>query len=427
MRTSEISFTRFIPKQQERTYQELPFRVPEGVCRVDIAYRYERFRKCREQNGILRSREINIVDLALRDAQGTYLGASGAGKEQIFVSGWDSTPGYCKVNPVAGQWTIIAGAYKICDPGVEVHYSVTFTYGERQLLLGDTHVHTTASDGELSAETVVRTARAADLDFVFLTDHNNYAQNLSLPEVSGITVLPGLEWTHYEGHAGMLGVVRPLENPFCVNPTVQTGNILAEARNKGALLVLNHPFCPACGWHFPLEDEQFDLVEAINGGTDPGANEACIRWWHRQLCLGKRWRIIGGSDFHRLEPGRCIGQPAMAVYALSRSPQDILSALRRGNSYLLAWPQGPVLRLEAAGALLGECVPRGTETTVALEKLHEGDGIRLITDTDVEEIPCDRNTIALTLHRQYSHARFVRVEVYRAGQRILLSNPLFFT
>lgn len=427
LRTSRIVFREFIPKEKERTYYERPFSVPEGVCRLDVAYEYRRYEQTAGADGQLLRSEINTVDLALRDGRGNYLGASGAGKDHVFVSGWESTPGYVRADPDPGQWAVIVGAYRIAPEGVEVTYTVTFTYGGRQLLVGDTHVHTTASDGALSAADAVGTARAAGLDYVFLTDHNGYAHNLSLPEAEGITVLPGSEWTHYNGHAGMLGVSRPLESAFCVNSDAGVRAKLAEARHNGALLVLNHPFCPSCGWHFRIDGDDFDLVEAVNGGTAPQANEACVRWWHQQLCLGSRWRIVGGSDFHRMEPGGQIGQPATAVYALSRSPRDILAALRRGNSYIVLWPKGPVLRLEAGDALLGDAVPAGTETAIALERLREGDRVRLLTDIGEEELTCGRACAGLSLRRRYPGARFVRVEVWRRDRRILLSNPLFFT
>ena len=47
------------------------------------------------------------------------------------------------------------------------------------------------------------------MDYIFISDHNNYAHNLNLPALTDITILPGTEWTHYQGHAGLLGVPRP--------------------------------------------------------------------------------------------------------------------------------------------------------------------------------------------------------------------------
>lgn len=426
LQKTQIVFREFVPKEKERTYYERTFPVPEGVCRMDIEYDYRRYAET-EENGGVRKQERSIIDLALRDGRGNYIGASGAGRRHIWISGWDSSDGYARTDPDAGEWAIIVGAYKVADEGVEVTYTVTFTHQERTLLKGETHIHTTASDGRLTAEHAVQMAKDAGLDYIFLTDHNGYAHNLALPVRSDITVLPGGEWTHYEGHAGMLGVGRPLESAFCANSADEAWAKLAEARKNGALVVLNHPFCPNTGWHFGIRDGEFDLVEVINGGTTPQANEECVQWWHDQLCAGKRIPVIGGSDFHRMDPTKQIGQPATAVWALSRSPRDILQALRDGCSYLILWSAAPVLWAEAAGTLLGGTARSGAEVHIRLEQLKGGDVLRILTDQGCEEIICEPHTAALHLTRVFPAAKFVRFEVLRWDRQVLLSNPIYFT
>ncbi|WP_297997210.1 CehA/McbA family metallohydrolase [uncultured Oscillibacter sp.] len=426
MKTSQISFREDISKEKEGSYYERVFSVPENVCRLDIHYEYRRYREAEAPPGVCLRTEESVVDLALRDGRGNYLGASGAGRGNIHLSPWDSSPGYARTEIGAGDWAVIVGAYKVPDQGVSVLYTVTFTYRERTLLIGDIHVHTTASDGAFPSRAAALMAKDAGLDFLFLTDHNGYAHNRMLPEVEGLTVLPGSEWTHYQGHAGMLGVSRPLSSAFCVNSRKEAWEKLAEARRNGALLVLNHPFCPSCGWHFGFKDKGFDLIEAVNGGTVPQANRKCLRWWHEQLCRGKRYPIAGGSDYHRPEPGRHMGQPSTAVYAMSRSPADILEALRQGESYIIAWPGAPVLWAEAEGAVLGGTARRGAETRIRLEGLRGGDRIRLITDLQREDILCGPDTFRLELERRFPGARFVRFEVLRRSSLILLSNPIYF-
>ena len=426
MKTSQISFREDISKEKEGSYYERVFSVPENVCRLDIHYEYRRYREAEAPPGVCLRTEESVVDLALRDGRGNYLGASGAGRGNIHLSPWDSSPGYARTEIGAGDWAVIVGAYKVPDQGVSVLYTVTFTYRERTLLIGDIHVHTTASDGALPSRAAALMAKDAGLDFLFLTDHNGYAHNRMLPEVEGLTVLPGSEWTHYQGHAGMLGVSRPLSSAFCVNSRKEAWEKLAEARRNGALLVLNHPFCPSCGWHFGFKDKGFDLIEAVNGGTVPQANRKCLRWWHEQLCRGKRYPIAGGSVYHRPEPGRHMGQPSTAVYAMSRSPADILEALRQGESYIIAWPGAPVLWAEAEGAVLGGTARRGAETRIRLEGLRGGDRIRLITDLQREDILCGPDTFRLELERRFPGARFVRFEVLRRSSLILLSNPIYF-
>lgn len=427
MTTSQITFSESIASTQERTYFEHTFSVPGNVCRIDVAYSYPRYASGEDSPGVATRQERNIIDLAVRDGFGNYIGASGAGRAHIHISAEGSSDGYARAETASGQWAVIVGAYKIAPEGVTVTYTVTFTYRQRTLFLGDTHMHTTASDGQLSADMLARIAEAQGMDFLFLTDHNNYAQNTPPREIGRIALFPGSEWTHYEGHAGMLGVCRPLGSPFCVNSAGEAWAKLAEARDHGALAVLNHPFCPNCGWHFGLEPGRFDLIEVWNGGTAASANQACLDWWHRLLCGGGRHPIVGGSDFHRFQPGAQPGQPTTAVYAMSRSLSDILSALRQGNSYLKAWPKGPDLWAACGDAILGETAPRGSALSLRLTGLSGGENLRILTDAGCEEIACPPHGHALSLSRAYPNGAFVRFELYLRGTLLLLSNPIYFS
>lgn len=425
MKTSQIVVREQIPHDKERTYYELPFTVPEHVCRIDIEYAYERHRLTELDDGQTVREEVNIIDLALRDGQGHYVGASGSDRTHIHVSAWDSAQGYARTDTLPGEWAVIVGAYHVAPEGVEVVYTITFTYEERMLLRGDTHMHTLGSDGCMSVRDTALHAKQQGLDYIFITDHNNYAHNLSEPDVPGITVLPGTEWTHYDGHAGLLGVKRPFESAFCVNSKEEAWAKLAEARENGALVVLNHPFCPFCGWHFGMEDGKYDLIELVNGGAAPQASEDCIVWWHEQLCAGKRIPVIGGSDFHSFEPNRLIGAPTTAVYAWSCAPRHILDAVRRGNSFLMMYTNGPTVWAQAGEAILGECTAE-REVQITFDQLRGGDILRLITDQGTEEITCGAGSFRMQLTRTYSDARFCRFEVVRAGRRITISNPIYF-
>lgn len=60
----------------------------------------------------------------------------------------------------------------------------------------DLHLHTTASDGHLSAEQLVKAAIAAGMDAIAVTDHDSVASvgpALSAADGTGLTVIPGVE------------------------------------------------------------------------------------------------------------------------------------------------------------------------------------------------------------------------------------------
>ncbi len=63
------------------------------------------------------------------------------------------------------------------------------------MTVADLHVHTTRSDGELAPEAVAKTARAAGVSCVAITDHDCVASFLDEPVVEreGLTLLSGIE------------------------------------------------------------------------------------------------------------------------------------------------------------------------------------------------------------------------------------------
>ena len=94
----------------------------------------------------------------------------------------------------------------------------------------------------LTSEELVELCRKQHLDYAFITNHNNYSENYCLPRPTDMTILPGTEWTHYNGHSGFLGIKRPYRNPFCVNTPEQARAQIEEAHAAGAMIVFNHPF-----------------------------------------------------------------------------------------------------------------------------------------------------------------------------------------
>lgn len=168
------------------------------------------------------------------------------------------------------------------------------------------------------------------------------------------------------------------------------------------------------------------ITETMWAHQDPSANRECLIWWHQKLCEGKRIPVLGGSDFHRFDGIHCIGKPQTCIYAYSPSPDDIISALRNGNSYIVTQGDAPSLWVESSGKIMGEMVSCGNNIDIQFRDLFNGDILRLITDRNVEEIYCKENSSCMNLQRIYSKVKFVRFEVVRDGKEILISNPLYF-
>lgn len=111
------------------------------------------------------------IDLAVMMPDGRMAGSSGSDRSSILISPLGSSAGFQSCELPEGTWHIIAGAYHIPANGVAVEYEVEVTPKERRLFRGDTHVHTTASDGILEAGEAALLARRMGLDFLIFTDH----------------------------------------------------------------------------------------------------------------------------------------------------------------------------------------------------------------------------------------------------------------
>lgn len=423
-----------IDPDREREYLTVPFEVGEGIERIDIAYRYPRYAE-EQENGFTSVRRSCTIDLALEGPDGMLAGSSGSDRDRVFISPLASSAGFTQREIKKGVWKIIAGAYHVPEEGVAVEYEIELTHKERRLFKGDTHTHTVASDGCLTSYELAGTAAALKLDFIFVTDHNNTAQNESLEKRGDITVLPGTEWTHYKGHANFLGVKQPYGGRYYSAHLGETVSLMAQARRNGAFVTLNHPFCPLVPWEWGF-DVPYDAVEVWNGVMSE-RNERAIGWWHAQLTQGKRIAVTGGSDFHRPGLFSDIGLPCQCVYAPSRSRIDILTALKKGSGYITYMIDGPGADMKAMlpdGSFrsFGDTAPEGTEAELSFFDLRGGDEIRVITDSQTQAHRCPENAMSLRLKCCFKDARFLRAEVYRSyapglpPMRALLTNALYF-
>jgi hypothetical protein len=410
--------------------------MPPEIESLSLTNHYERYggNETVVAHGRFTSRqETNIIDLGLIAPDGTQVGASGSDKASIQVSETDATPGYrpCRLAP--GEWRILLGAYKVAPDGVNVTYELTFTPKCLRLLKGDLHVHTLASDGVLTVEELGQHVLRHGLDFLTITDHNQMVATEALPHIPGLTLISGIEWTHYKGHANFTGVDCPYDGSFAANTTEEVAARFASARARGALITIAHPFDEGCPFLFDIQALPFDCIEVWNGPMRP-ANLQALGWWHSLLAAGKKIPVCGGSDYHRSQLFLFPGGPTTCVYAMSAGASDILSALRRGHVYIVYAPDGPSLDITAGEAMLGDSVPFANvkEMQVNVTGLHAGDVVQVITaqgSTSLlkAETPGDfRGSYTMEA------PGFARVEILREfvpGLPMLpalISNPIYF-
>jgi hypothetical protein len=432
----KITLPLFIEHTKQGSYFNLPFTMPEGMESVTLVYRYERRPKQETPagTGTFTSRQkVNVIDLGLIAPDGSQVGASGSDKLEVTISETTATPGYRPTALVAGEWQILVGAYKVAPEGVQVTYEITFESKHIRLLKGDLHMHTVASDGVHTTEELAWKALRNGLNFLAITDHNQFVSTDSLSNVPGVTLIPGVEWTHYQGHANFLGVEKPYDEPFATNTLDETRLRFESARIRGATIIINHPFEEDCPFSMNFNTLPFDCFEIWNGPMRE-SNLKAVGLWHSLLCTGKRIPISGGSDYHRDTLFIFLGGPTTCVYAQSASATDILAALRAGHAYITFAPNGPTLELTSGEALLGDEVEwtKQKEMQIKVDRLLAGDVVQVVTAQDrttLLQAPTDGRFNASFV---MDTPGFARVEVLRAflpGLPMLpalISNPLYF-
>ncbi|WP_224370894.1 PHP domain-containing protein [Hyalangium versicolor] len=123
---------------------------------------------------------------------------------------------------------------------------------------GAFHVHTTRSDGHGTVEEVAAAARAAGLQFVVLTDHNDFAPR-EPAFINGVLMVPAVEISTPSGHLVAFGMQTPLDGARAR----QEGVRAVEA--AGGVSVLAHPVQKKNPWKDPEGARQargFELYSA---------------------------------------------------------------------------------------------------------------------------------------------------------------------
>ncbi|MDR2535041.1 MAG: CehA/McbA family metallohydrolase [Treponema sp.] len=425
----ELRFERSYTKDDQRTYRKLPFDVPQGIDRIELEYEYPRFVEVSFPEGKGR-REANIIDIGLYDDQGTLYGWSGSQSQKIFVSAAGSSPGYRRGGIRSGQWAAALGLYKI-EAALNISVTIRLIPKERRLLRGDLHIHTVNSDGVYTTAQLIEAALIGGLDFIALTDHNTLIQNTEIGNPQRLSVIAGMEYTNYRGHANFYfqSPVPEFKDNLLSNSFDEMSGTFRRAKAAGALISLNHICCDLCPWEFGYTGFDFDMLEVWNGPMKESEIKA-LSFWHQRLLEGKKISIVSGSDTHRPELGRTVGFPCTFVYADSSGTEDILNALAEGRSFLAFSPQGPIIELTIDGAGLGETAlfRAGMTGTFKVSSVKQGDLIKLINRKEAV-------TMTVSFDGDYEQifpvedALFYRLEVHRRllGRLlpVALSNPVY--
>ncbi len=208
---------------------------------------------------------------------------------------------------------------------------------EYRWLKGDFHVHSCLSDGSANPHELLEEGRQKKLDFFFITEHGILTP--SFPEKRGITVFPSYEVTTASGHFNLPGLGYMPDGILEKGPDPDWKDIMAlmtEARDKGALISINHPL--HYPWLWLYNDIPLSLIDSIEIISDPyaddnpDANDRTVKLLDLIWNEGYRISGVGGSDTHTLYSSSQLGQPVTLVYARPGSLNSMLNSIRSHNA-----------------------------------------------------------------------------------------------
>ncbi|HXG56095.1 MAG TPA: CehA/McbA family metallohydrolase [Vicinamibacterales bacterium] len=419
-------------------YQYVPFDVPAGATSIRIEQTYDK------------SSGRNAVDLGLFEPGPLDFGSramrgwSGGARMEILLGPGATSPGYRPGPLPTGRWHVVLGLYKVAPEGVAVTLRVTVgteAAATRRWYSGDLHLHTVHSDGGSDPAQVLDMARAAGLDFVAITDHNNTTHALAVtpdPDRKPLHIV-GEEITTPGGHANVWGLKPGDWLDFRMTPQdPRMHDIAAAAHARGALFSINHPTgdCDACDWKQPVP-EHTDAMEVWNSALGP--QPAAIAIWDELLRKGKRITGVASSDWHRA-PGY-IGAGSVRVLADALTEHAILQAVAGGAVVMMRDPASPppVVTVSSGGRTAGVgqtlAAARGAELDVSLAiPSFTSPGLAACPATCTAEISWNgrpEKTIpggdGKISFRRLAEAGYLRVAVRSGSTVVALTNPVFVT
>ncbi|MDQ0199847.1 CehA/McbA family metallohydrolase [Neobacillus ginsengisoli] len=413
-----LVLTRIIAREEELQYIEVPFHMPKSIQKILVNYEVKSL-----------GQSQCVVDLGIKDFI-RVRGWSGGARREFYIGKNQATPGYVSGPLFEGEWSILLGAYKIPIEGCQVIITVSLESESEEAcwLKGDLHLHSVHSDGSYTIEENAKIAKEKGLDFIALTDHNTISQNYMHESYGDVLFIPGMELTTYKGHCNLYGVKDPIKD-FRATNREEIKNRLQEARNNGCKISINHPFDQYCPWEWDW-DVDYDWVEVWNGPWTEG-NERAIHWWQEQLVQGRKLVVVGGSDCHRPHPYVKQGMPTTWVYSHSKSVSSILDAIHKGHVYLTYDPMGPQMEFTCGLATIGDTIKTQEKMKLKVNKLQEGDIVKIISNKGIEQEFKMANEQGLYQSWHSEGKTFYRVEIWRYFLEVegylmaALSNPIY--
>lgn len=437
-----IHFEKQIYPSDGRSSVAVPFNVPEGTEYIKILFEVSP----PHTEGQPLPQQLS---LALYEPAGTIRGYLARPREDgLELSSVYATHGTQAGNIAGGEWTLLISIHRVM-PTADVFYHGEIILSEQiprhheavevqpraiphdrgaGWYRGDLHAHTHHSDGWWSVAELVDFARAQQLDFLSLTDHDTITGLAELHSLAGddLVTIGGMELSTFDGHSNALGLTQKMQAPTYFDWRKADGTeipmpeLVARVKASGALTVINHPraegypVCCGCRWeHEDMMPGNAHAVEIWNGLWN-ARNEEALQLYYHWLNQGHALVATTGTDIHGPPPKGARGA-LNVVYAEHFSEEGIITALKKGHSYIST---GAKLQLEAhAGeqhVMMGDSIVAPENFVCRWQEARANDVVRLIVNGTIAQEKTANNTGDI-IYTDVAEVRWLTVELRNAA------------
>lgn len=208
---------------------------------------------------------------------------------------------------------------------------------------GNTHTHTTVSDGTITQEEVVRIYKTRGYDFLALTEHNTYTDTTKYDTDSFITI-PGAEpmlWhnsrkTAFTAHVVCIGIPGKLKftdgQTLEYNTAMDTPDFIRYLKDNGNFTIFAHPTWSRTRLeHFNEYIEGADAIEIYNHECEVCCGQGFSETYFETALWGEKkvW-AVAADDMHRVHS---LTGGFVMCKAESLTKENIVNALISGNFY----------------------------------------------------------------------------------------------
>jgi len=208
-----------------------------------------------------------------------------------------------------------------------------------QFYKGNTHAHSTQSDGRLSPEEVFETYHSAGYDFLALTDHWVLTDE---QDYRGMLVIPGVEYD-FAFRTQVLHLVclfRRAGDARGISRGMPHQAVIDHVNRAGGIVIAAHPAWSLNTPAFLASLNGVEISEVYNTMSDepfnaPRGNSESLL--DVTAANGKYYRLVASDDSHPYRGEQCVSY--IMVQAAALTVPAILEALRAGRFYATQGPE----------------------------------------------------------------------------------------